>query len=485
MRKTLGAGVLIAGVAGIGFWGAYDQAETMEDKITNAATAVAEGAIHRVNTRVAGRDITVRGLADSEAEHTALIAALDAVEGRRVLRDEIEVLQTIAPYTLSATREQSSTVLAGHVPHDDLRDGLSALGVEAVAGLTLASGAPDGWIGAAEAGIKGLAPLESGQMMLQDKTLKMSGMARGPDEREAALAALASLPDGFDTEANIDMRDDGTPPAFELAFDASEGAHLYGKLPKGMSRDTVAQVLGLDATSGPVQGALFDHGQWALANKALAGLAGWLGQIEQATLRFENGTSALTVTPTPGSDQELITVALTEAMDTTDVTVIEAQDLTEDGTVRRNAITGQSEQFTDGYWLPMLNFTPDATTCARQSEAALEAAKITFVTGSARLGPRAVRAINWVAAVTRRCVNEAGLTAELGGHTDNTGAKEANEALSLERAQAVKVALEARGVPSAALTAVGYGQSEPIADNSTDDGRAANRRTTIQWSAGE
>lgn len=485
MRKTLGAGVLIAGVAGLGVWGASHQAKTMEDKIKAAATDVADGAIHRVNTRVVGRDITVRGLADSEAEHTALMAALDAVEGRRVLRDEIEVLQTIAPYTLSATREGGTTVLAGHVPHEDLRDDLTALGAEAVAGLTLASGAPDGWTRAAEAGIKGLAPLESGQMMVQDKTLKLSGMARGPDEREAALAALAGLTDGFDTEANIDMRDDGTPPAFELTFDASEGAHLSGKLPKGMNRDTVAHVLGLDATSGAAQGALFNHGQSAMANTALTGLAGWLGQIEQATLRFENGTSALTVTPTAGSDQELLTAALAEAMDPTDITVIEAQKQPEDGTVRRNAVTGQSEQFTGGYWLPVLDFTPDATTCARHSEAALEAAKITFVTGSARLGPRAVNAINWVAAVTRRCVNEAGLTAELGGHTDNTGAPETNEALSLERAQAVKIALEARGVPSMGLTAVGYGQSEPIADNSTKDGRAANRRTTIQWSMGE
>ena len=202
-------------------------------------------------------------------------------------------------------------------------------------------------------------------------------------------------------------------------------------------------------------------------------------------MTVENGASYLMVMPTPGADLELISASLTDAMPATDVMVIEAEDLPEDGTMRLNAATGQSEQFTGGYWLPMLDFTPDAATCASQSEAALQAAKINFVTGSARLGPRAVSAINRVAAIMRRCVNEAGLSAELGGHTDNTGNAEANQALSLERAQAVKAALQARGVPSGAMTAVGYGQSEPIADNSTEEGRAANRRTTIQWFAGE
>ena len=62
-----------------------------------------------------------------------------------------------------------------------------------------------------------------------------------------------------------------------------------------------------------------------------------------------------------------------------------------------------------------------------------------------------------------------------------TGSDEANLALSLARAQAVRAALLARGLPEGALTAEGFGASVPVADNATDEGRAANRRTAVRW----
>jgi len=65
---------------------------------------------------------------------------------------------------------------------------------------------------------------------------------------------------------------------------------------------------------------------------------------------------------------------------------------------------------------------------------------------------------------------------EIGGHTDNTGPHEFNMKLSLARARSVRQYLLARGIKPERLAAQGYGPDRPIGDNTTDDGRAQNRR---------
>lgn len=71
---------------------------------------------------------------------------------------------------------------------------------------------------------------------------------------------------------------------------------------------------------------------------------------------------------------------------------------------------------------------------------------------------------------------------QIGGHTDSTGPAAQNQALSVQRANAVRTYLIQKGVPAARLTAVGYGATKPIADNSTAEGRAKNRR--IEFTVG-
>ena len=69
-----------------------------------------------------------------------------------------------------------------------------------------------------------------------------------------------------------------------------------------------------------------------------------------------------------------------------------------------------------------------------------------------------------------------GLALEIQGHTDNTGDPDANQTLSELRAQSVLDYLVNAGVSADRLTAVGFGQDQPIADNDTPEGQQQNRR---------
>jgi len=65
------------------------------------------------------------------------------------------------------------------------------------------------------------------------------------------------------------------------------------------------------------------------------------------------------------------------------------------------------------------------------------------------------------------------------GHTDGVGAEAYNQGLSERRAKSVRDYLIAHGIDGSRLTAVGYGKSQPVADNKTKDGRAQNRRVAL------
>ncbi len=69
---------------------------------------------------------------------------------------------------------------------------------------------------------------------------------------------------------------------------------------------------------------------------------------------------------------------------------------------------------------------------------------------------------------------------EVAGHTDSRGSEAYNMGLSLRRAESVRNYLIGKGIPADRLVTKGYGESQPIADNSTNEGRFQNRRVELQ-----
>lgn len=98
---------------------------------------------------------------------------------------------------------------------------------------------------------------------------------------------------------------------------------------------------------------------------------------------------------------------------------------------------------------------------------------ITFDVGKATIKPESMGEINRIANLMKE---DPSLKFEVQGHTDNTGNVASNQTLSEARAKAIVDKLVEMGISADRLTSVGKGQTSPIADNSTDEGKAKNRR---------
>lgn len=102
--------------------------------------------------------------------------------------------------------------------------------------------------------------------------------------------------------------------------------------------------------------------------------------------------------------------------------------------------------------------------------------QIQFETGSSIIKPESYNELD---EILKSSVVAEGLKLGVYGHTDNTGNPEANQRLSEDRANSVKNYLLSKGLSESRIESKGFGQSQPIADNSTSSGRAQNRRVQI------
>ncbi|KVR81745.1 cell envelope biogenesis protein OmpA [Burkholderia vietnamiensis] len=105
---------------------------------------------------------------------------------------------------------------------------------------------------------------------------------------------------------------------------------------------------------------------------------------------------------------------------------------------------------------------------------------IEFETGSATLTPQGKQILDQMAAALAKMQNR---TVDIIGHTDNSGNRTSNIALSQARADAVKGYLITKGIQPQQMTTTGVGPDQPIAPNDTADGRARNRR--IEFRVGQ
>jgi outer membrane protein OmpA-like peptidoglycan-associated protein len=111
-----------------------------------------------------------------------------------------------------------------------------------------------------------------------------------------------------------------------------------------------------------------------------------------------------------------------------------------------------------------------------RKQVAYNAARVYFVTASYKLSSKSNKALDNMVKILS---DDPALKLSVEGHTDNVGNDTYNQTLSENRAASVKEYLVRKGIDESRLTAQGFGETTPIADNSTPGGRAKNRRVVL------
>ncbi|MEO1314370.1 MAG: OmpA family protein, partial [Pseudomonadota bacterium] len=118
-----------------------------------------------------------------------------------------------------------------------------------------------------------------------------------------------------------------------------------------------------------------------------------------------------------------------------------------------------------------------ADLCAEQIALLLDGGQITFPPSESQIDEESLPIIDRIAEILSFCP---GARFEIAGHTDSQGRESSNMTLSQSRADAVLGALLERGIDTVFLSARGYGETDPIAPNDTEAGRAQNRRISFE-----
>jgi outer membrane protein OmpA-like peptidoglycan-associated protein len=102
---------------------------------------------------------------------------------------------------------------------------------------------------------------------------------------------------------------------------------------------------------------------------------------------------------------------------------------------------------------------------------------VKFEFDESKLTPQGEQAIDGL--IQRLIDEDRNVFIEIQGHTDSTGAEEYNYELGLKRAESVRRYLSTKGIPLHRMSVISYGETQPVAENNTREGRRANRRVVL------
>jgi len=431
-------------------WTSTDPLEA--DLAARSGAALKDTVLDKTRIAVDGRDVTLGADAFSEDGRRGAVALVQAVPGVRLVNDETRLVPEAKPFVWSAERDVVRVTLGGSAPLPATKGRLleaaraSLGGVEVVDQMNLARGAPSRFDNAALLLIDQIGKLKDGKITISDSSVTLSGMARELGGREAIAAALRNLPEGFKVANDIKA-----PPYVFQAY-----------------KDPVAVTLTLSGyvPDNAVHAAVVAAaGRKFFSEKVVDNL--------KASVGAPSGFAA-TVVPALGALSRLSTGTLVVS----DREVKLSGDALYD-TAAAQIRSGLSKEFPQGFqYKDDISVKPaaapvDGTVCQQLFSELLSKGSIRFEPARASIDPDSAGLLDRLIETALRCP---GTNIEIAGHTDTGGDGASNQMLSEKRAQAVADYLVKAGLPPDRFTAVGYGSTQPVATNDTDEGKAQNRR---------
>ena len=454
--------------------------EQWVDAVARALDALApfeEGEVDITDNRVRVTGFVAK---DVNLENARLAASEGWPDQFKVLIDVRETLPEVSPFAMSAVKRPGDAQLSGHAPSIERAEAWS-LELDATNALKLARGAPSGWVDAANAGIEELKRLKLGALTLSDREILLAAPGDPSIRAQIRDRLQGALPAGFRLRV-VEAR---TPRSLEASVSASTAPtstdrSTYSFLARRAvdGKVSIGGVIG-DTTMRSVVSAYAKAklgGESMAASLSLADgapPAGWqravfagleaLGELEQGEIAAEPGAIYLRGRTSSASAAGRAVAILS------DKTPEEFARFSKIQVVEYRIIEPDAP---DGAGPPL---SPSG--CVDELNRLALKDPIRFASGSSTIDRDSTQVLDALAVVFDRCP---GVRIEIGGHTDGSGGEEENKRLSQRRASAVRLSLAGRGVDRARMDAVGYGESDPIADNDTDEGRARNRRTEFK-----
>ncbi|MEM7330078.1 MAG: OmpA family protein [Pseudomonadota bacterium] len=372
---------------------------------------------------------------------------------------EIRDLPTASPYVWRAIKStEGAIILVGGVPDDNIRESLAAhirdltsARLDDRTELTLGVPAGD-WIGTAKFGLDQLDLLDSGEARLTDYELRLSGIAMADASRIQATASIANLAAPWTGIAAIDG------PSHWKAKHVDGTLVLSGSCETSEDRAEIAAIAE----------AYFDGPVVDQMTVEVTEYEPWIEGVRLGLPHFSNFESGEMEFDPEGTgfsfDGEATSSTLQFLRE--DMAQLEGEYAVE---IEAATVLVELEEISG------VDLGEDPLqACQTSFDLIMDANAVVFESGSAEISRESGSTLDKIIAVSTACAED--LVFEVAGHTDNTGVRDANLALSRARAQAVANYMQNTGFDVARLIVTGYGPDRPESSNATPQGRAANRR---------